>query len=260
MTQTTIYMEARNTHVHLDSRDRPPILCIYAICPFSRETCYAQPRPKGGHHILQASRHYIGLHYDQTRDNHFFKFTKHLLAPEQVLQALDIPVPSAFLEAIGFSSEARHIGLFWQPAGDEFRCGDGRTEVDGSYSAWLQYCRHPRIYPHLAPYHFGSSDSEAIHWLIIDTATLSAFCGERKIAEEVLQDQWLTPGPDPIIVTSEHYAAERAAFESARYALYSHLNNSELDQIDVFQRLRQQDQLNARLIQELDKYPKKPST
>jgi hypothetical protein len=78
-------------------------------------------------------------------------------------------------EALGYAGTARWVAFSWEPCGDELRYHDGAVSADGSWHAWLTFVRHRRIAPPLASYHFGNSEAEAQHWLLLDreTRTLS---------------------------------------------------------------------------------------
>jgi hypothetical protein len=71
-------------------------------------------------------------------------------------------------EALGYAGAARWVAFHWTPYGDELRYEDGTLSADGSWHAWLTFVHHHRIAPTLAPYHFGNSEEEAQHWLLLD--------------------------------------------------------------------------------------------
>jgi hypothetical protein len=91
------------------------------------------------------------------------------------LTPLTIPVPPMLEEALGYAGASRWVAFHWERCGDELRYHDGAVSADGSWHAWLTFTHHRRIVPALAPYHFGNSEEEAQHWLVLDreTRTLS---------------------------------------------------------------------------------------
>jgi hypothetical protein len=90
---------------------------------------------------------------------------------------LAIPVPPMLEAAFGYPRHARWVAFYWEPCGDELRYHDGAVSADGSWQAWLTFVRHRRIAPALAPYHFGNSEEEAVHWLLLDCATRTLLAG-----------------------------------------------------------------------------------
>ena len=69
---------------------------------------------------------------------------------------------------------------YWTPFGDEVMWETGWSRATGNWAVWLTFVRHPRIAPALRPYHLGSSEHEATHWLLLDRheRTLSVGPGE----------------------------------------------------------------------------------
>jgi hypothetical protein len=96
-------------------------------------------------------------------------------SPSLSLIPLDLPVPPMLEEALGYAGASRWVAFHWSPYGDELQYDDGTLSADGSWHAWLTFVHHRRSAPTLAPYHFGNSEEEAQHWLLLDreTRTLS---------------------------------------------------------------------------------------
>src|SRR4051794_19243387 len=82
---------------------------------------------------------------------------------------LDVPVPPRLAELIGYRGEARWVAFHWEPSGDESFYDDGQASGTGSAWAYLAYVRHPAVASAVAPYNFGSSDSEATECLVLDS-------------------------------------------------------------------------------------------
>jgi hypothetical protein len=93
------------------------------------------------------------------------------------LTPLAIPVPPMLEAALGYAGAARWVAFHWEPCGDELRYHDGAVSTDGSWHAWLTFAHHRRIAPALVPYHFGSSEEAAVHWLLLDRETRTLFVG-----------------------------------------------------------------------------------
>jgi hypothetical protein len=71
-------------------------------------------------------------------------------------------------EALGYAGTSRWVAFYWTLWGDELRYEDGTVSAGGSWHAWPTFVRHRRIAPALVPYHFGNSEEEAQHWLLLD--------------------------------------------------------------------------------------------
>jgi hypothetical protein len=85
---------------------------------------------------------------------------------------LKAPVPPMLATAIGYKGDARFVSFHWTPYGDEAEYSDGRLSATGNWQAFLAYIQHPAVSPHLRDYDLGSSDSEAMHALILDREKL----------------------------------------------------------------------------------------
>jgi len=149
---------------------------------------------------------------------------------ENGLTALPIPVPPQFEEALGYEGDARWVGFYWEPAGDEAMYDDGQASGDTNWTGYLAYVDHPAVAPHLMrpcwqcrgrgttndlenepcencygagvlPLNLGSSDFEADCWLVVDRQERRAYVAPVGVAEAFLLGQWpelpqidLTPG------------------------------------------------------------------
>jgi len=90
-------------------------------------------------------------------------------------------------EALGYTGASRWVAFSWEPFGDEMMYHDGTVSADGSWHAWLTFVRHRRIAPVLAPYHFGNSEEEARHWLLLDRETRTLSAGAVRDVQQFLQ-------------------------------------------------------------------------
>ena len=121
------------------------------------------------------------------------------------LTALPVPVPPMLERALGYTdrapgSPARLVGFFWEPAGDEARCSDGRRTADANWYAYHAYL-DGLVRPHLAltagdrwslPYDFGSSEVPAKHWLLLSREQRRLYAAPVLVARRALRSQWPT--------------------------------------------------------------------
>lgn len=122
---------------------------------------------------------------------------------------VDCPVPPMLEEAFGYTGEAPFVAFYWEPCGDELAWSDGQRSVVGaSWYAWLSFLRHPAIALTLAAYNFGSSETEADYWLILDRLNRQIAVAPRRVAQQILAFQW-PPAPPiemPIVLDAEALA------------------------------------------------------
>jgi hypothetical protein len=109
---------------------------------------------------------------------------------------LTIPVPPTLAELCGYPGEARHVGLCWQPCGDECEYDDGRLSGTGSWGPYLAYTQHPIVAPALAPFDLGSSDAEPKHLLVIDQTEHKAVVADVRTGRDFLRRQDHPPLPE----------------------------------------------------------------
>lgn len=122
------------------------------------------------------------------------------IPPLQVLTLLTAPVPPMLEAAIDYDGDARWVGFYWEPAGDEASFDDGQISVCGAnWGAYLGYTQHRAVWPHLALYDFGSSDEPARHWLVLDRCDRKLYAGPWQLASAFLRRQERPPveGQEP---------------------------------------------------------------
>ena len=119
------------------------------------------------------------------------------------------PVPPMLESAFGYTGDAPFVAFYWEPCGDELAWRDGQRSVVGaSWYAWLSFLRHPAIAPILVAYHFGSSETEADDWLILDRLNRQIAVAPHRVAQQILAFQW-PPAPPvemPIVLDAEALA------------------------------------------------------
>ena len=81
---------------------------------------------------------------------------------------LNLPFPSELAETFGYRGDARFVGFYWSPCGDEVIYTDGRSTGTGQSWTFLTYRRHRTVAPLLAGWNLGYSDQDADHCLILD--------------------------------------------------------------------------------------------
>src|SRR5262249_18261652 len=108
---------------------------------------------------------------------------------EPELIPLEVPVPPEVARTFGYRGDARFVGFYWEPAGDEVVYDDGRLSGTGSSYAFLRYRRHPAVEPLLEEYNLGHSDLKATHCLILDRQTGRASVAGRADAYAFLRAQ-----------------------------------------------------------------------
>jgi hypothetical protein len=133
------------------------------------------------------------------------------------------PVPPMLEKAIGYNGEARFVSFHWIPGGDEADYDDGRRAGTGEWQSYLAYVQHPTVYPLLAQYDLGSSDSEAQHSLILDRQDRKLYVASVKDARTFLAQQW--PELKPAMTQKEYLALITKALKNVKF------NEPDLDEI-----------------------------
>lgn len=130
------------------------------------------------------------------------------------LKPLTVLAPPMLCEAIGYQGKARFVAFYWTPAGDEVIYTDGRISADGCWIAWLLFTQHHAIAPHLEPYNFGSSDEEAIHWLMINRESHQMYVGTRQAVYQFLIEQFAEQSRYDELLNNE--SVKKISFEDMR--------------------------------------------
>jgi hypothetical protein len=128
-----------------------------------------------------------------------------------LIQLIGIPVPPMLEAALGYPGELRWVAFWWEQAGDELAWDDGRSStVMANWYAWLIFVRHPSVEPYLAPYELGSSDTQALHALLLDRKARALYVGRRMEVIRFLADQ-APPAPAITIEEFQAYMLEAMA-------------------------------------------------
>lgn len=100
-----------------------------------------------------------------------------------------MPLPPRLAEFLGYPGHARFIAFYWEPVGDELMYEDGQSAGTGEWYPFKRLVEHPRVAPLVFRYDFGSSDSEAMHWLVIDRQISQAYVSTVADARAFLDGQ-----------------------------------------------------------------------
>lgn len=118
-------------------------------------------------------------------------------------------LPDAFWPAFGYDpdSGARWVSIYWTPMGDEAEADDGRFAGTVDPWAYLTLVEHQRNKPLTSRYDFGSSDFEAVHWLLIDLDTGDVYAGLAEEVQNFVYHQWDhgNEPADPISLTASQW-------------------------------------------------------
>lgn len=108
-------------------------------------------------------------------------------APAPILQRLPTPLPAQFEQAFGLQSQARWIGLYWEPQLGQACYTDGETVGLGSAQAWQLFCTHPDVKPLLSSYQLGDQGDSAQHYLVLDRQNQQLYVGEVAVVNDCLR-------------------------------------------------------------------------
>ena len=161
--------------------------------------------------------------------------------PEDFVHLDGFLLPAEFWLAFGYEGQARFVGTFWTPFGDEAIYTDGQVEADGNWQAYLMLVDHPTNaellrYPcwlcqgrgatndlrnescdecdgmGVLEYNLGSSDLQATHILIADRMEEEVYVAPVLAGSQFLHEQW----PPPPLLTA---TAADAIVEALRQAV-----------------------------------------
>lgn len=117
------------------------------------------------------------------------------------LNPIPIKLPPSFEEALGYKGGRKYVAFYWEPAGDEAMYHDGYCTAECNWWAFVQFVRHPKVYPWLKEYNFGNSDEDAIHWMLCDLSDRTLSVGTRVEVETFLLEQIRLTEPPSIVAT-----------------------------------------------------------
>lgn len=113
-----------------------------------------------------------------------------------MIRQIPVELPKSFEEALGCPGSLKWVAFYWEPCGDEAMYDDGVTSGDCNWEGYLAFMRHPRVGPWPFDYDFGSSDSEATHWLLCDLESREVYVGEKEEVKAFLVSEAKKVVPD----------------------------------------------------------------
>lgn len=123
---------------------------------------------------------------------------------------VDIPLLPELAETFGYRGDARYVGFYWTPMGDEVVFTDGRGSGSGQSWAFLAYRRHRAVRTLLDGWNLGYSDVDAEHCLVLDRERNRASVAPLAEARAFLESQH----PPPPELSPEEAEALRERVEA----------------------------------------------
>lgn len=117
------------------------------------------------------------------------------------IHELVLPVPPAFEQVMGYPGNRKWVAFFWTPFGDELEFNDGHSSGTIDWPGWLAFVRHRLVLPLIKAYDFGASDSEAVHWLLLDRQARQFFVGEKRAVRDFLESFTRQLKAEPVEIT-----------------------------------------------------------
>lgn len=119
-------------------------------------------------------------------------------------QPIDLPLPPALTECLGYAGNARFVSFRWSY--DDLWYDDGRSSGTAQGWTFAAYARHRAVAPLLDPHDLGGSDHAAPFVLLIDREKNRASIVPAAEARAFLQDQW---PPEPPLTEEQQAAFHR---------------------------------------------------
>lgn len=160
-------------------------------------------------------------------------------------------VPPVFEEAMGYFGQARYVGFYWEPAGDELMVDDGRTSFTGEWGPFRVLMNHPATFPIFAPYDFGSSDGYGPDMLVLDRETREASVLKVAEARRLLRDQHPAPSAQDMVLQVDAEEMGRLIHEGLKQMQAVTVAPNEID-MDIEGRIAEQRNREAKFLGWLD--------
>lgn len=110
---------------------------------------------------------------------------------------IGVPVPIILEKALGYHYGRRFVGFWWDNENNELSFYDGNAlSHEGSSRSWLKYVGHEKVKHAFSSFRFGTINSKATHWLILDRETRRLYASLIKDAEIFLDAQQYEVMPD----------------------------------------------------------------
>jgi hypothetical protein len=155
-----------------------------------------------------------------------------------------ILIPNELDRVFGYRGDARFVGFYFTPMGDDVVYTDGASSGSGQTWGYLAFKRHRAVAPHLSAYDLGSSEEDATHMLLVDREERRAAVAPVAEAREFLATQH-PPAPE---MTPE----EQEAFQREFTRLLEEMRTRPIDWDAVARQQREQQTRMAVMLAFLD--------
>lgn len=122
--------------------------------------------------------------------------------------ALDVPVPRALPEAMGYPGIARYVGFTWDSRHARLTYDDGRRSGQANEHVFFAYRQHWAVCPVLSGYGIGSSEVETADYLVFDSVEGVACVATAETARAFLETQHPSPCGGHVIVIEDSGPSE----------------------------------------------------
>ncbi len=160
---------------------------------------------------------------------------------------IDLPLPPDVTAAFGYRGDARFVGFYWSPAGDDVVYDDGRSSGSGQSWSFLAYKRHRAVAPLLRDVDLGSSEEDGTHVLLIDRTANRASVAHAAEARAFLQQQH---PPEPELTPEQ-----QAEFEKELTRLLAEHRTRPIDHEAIAREMNEQRGRVGRMMSWLDMAP-----
>lgn len=129
------------------------------------------------------------------------------------IHVLVLPVPPGFEQVMGYPGNRKWVAFYWTPFGDELEFDDGHSAGTIDWPGWLAFVRHRLVWPLIKAYDFGSSESEARHWLLLDRQARQFYVGEKRAVYDFLQSFKRQIKSEPVEISHDQLEQLRRLFK-----------------------------------------------
>lgn len=112
------------------------------------------------------------------------------------LLGLGLPLPPQFERHCGYPGAKRYVAFYWAPKRIDPLYEDGASRGIGSGWPWLLFMSYSAVQKALFPFHLGSRDREAAHWLVLSRQDRTLWAGYRTDVQDFLRDTQSSPSTD----------------------------------------------------------------
>jgi hypothetical protein len=112
------------------------------------------------------------------------------------LVELGLPLPPQFERHCGYPGAKRCVAFYWTVNRKEPMYEDGASRGIGTNWPWQLFMSYAAVQKALFPFHLGSSDKEAAHWLLLSRENRTLWVGYRPDVQDFLRDTQSSPSRD----------------------------------------------------------------